>query len=220
MKDRTVNLVCERAAARRRPGPLAFVVAGLLSCGESVPPSSMMEAATPVFVGMVPGTDARVALVTSAHHARFYFCGGDSFYTTTTRWLVAPVDAVGAVAFGPTASVPWQVTASFDRDEVAGVLDRGDGLALLFSAARTTAGTLAGLYVVMAPCGQVGVIVTQAARNVAAVAQGACINADPSVPIIQVSPLMPIVAGANGTIAVTPAGTDTVFVHPATPPLD
>jgi hypothetical protein len=219
MKGRMVNLVSERTPAvrRRRATPMAFAVAGAVSCGQS--PAAKTEAA-PVFVGEVSGTDARVALVTSAHHARFYFCGGDSSYATSTRWLVAPVDAAGAVALGPTTSIPWQLSAQLGSDAVAGTVDRADGTPVAFTAVRAGAGTLAGLYEVMAPCGQVGVIVAQPARDVDAVVQGACINADPSVPIVQVSPLMPLVARADGTIAVVPGGADTAFVHAAAPPLD
>jgi hypothetical protein len=219
MKDRMVNLVRERVAAmrQRRPIALAFAIAGVLSCGGQSMPAA--EPA-PVFVGELPGTDARVALVTSAHRARFYFCGGDGSYATSTRWLIAPLDAGGSIAFAPTNVNPWQLSAQLTGDTVAGTVDRADGAPVAFTAGRTGAGTLAGLYEVMAPCGQVGVIIAQPARDVAAVAQGACINADPAVPIIQVSPLMPLAARADGTIAVVPTGADTTFVHAAAPPLD
>src|SRR6266571_2264201 len=38
-----------------------------------------------LYVGTVDGSDARVALVATAHHARIYFCGGPSSYMDLTR---------------------------------------------------------------------------------------------------------------------------------------
>src|SRR5262249_47731841 len=148
-----------------------------------------------------------------------YFCGGNDSYTTSTRWLVAPLDASGAVAFGPAGAVPWQLSASVAGDAVTRTLDRGDGAPVSFFATRAAPRTLAGLFEVMAPCGQVGVIVQQAAGD-AAIVQGACINADPTVPIVQVSPLGPVMPRGDGTLAVVPTGADTAFVHAAAPPVD
>jgi hypothetical protein len=171
-------------------------------------------------VGAVDGTDVRVAAVTSAHHARVYFCGGDSSYTTFTKWLVATRDDGGAVTFAGSATT-WRLSGAILGTSLAGSIDRGDGSLSSFAAAPAASGTLAGLYETMAPCGRVGVIVDQASPAATPIVQGACINADPSVPVVQVNPLMPLSLDANGALAVVPAGaSDTAFVHAAAPPVD
>lgn len=199
---------------------LPFIIAGAVACGQSSPTAGDIGVASSRFVGEVAGTDARLAVVTSQHHARLYFCGGDASYATSTRWLVAPFDASGAIALGPP-DAPWRIAASLFDGTIQGWIDRGDGEPVAFRGAAIAGDTLAGLYEAMAPCGKVGVIVAQPASGIDPIAQGACIPADPAGRIVQVNPLMPLAARADGSIAVMPAGAaDSAFVRAASPPAD
>jgi hypothetical protein len=192
----------------------------VFACGSSSSPPGDSAAATVRFVGVLPGTDVQMAAVTSEHHARLYFCGGDTSYATSTKWLVAPLDGAGAIALGPPDS-PWRLRATVVGGSLQGSIDRGDGLPAAFSAERVSESSLTGLYEANAPCGKVGVIVTQASGTDAAAVQGACIPTDSTVPIVQVNPLLPVALQGDGSLGVTPAGTtETAFVRAAAPPLD
>jgi hypothetical protein len=208
MSMRVVNLVSP------------FALASAVACGQSAPSGATSDTASARFVGEIPGTDVRMAAVASQHHMRLYFCGGDTSFADSSKWLIAPLDAGGAVTLGPPDS-PWRIDAAVHDGAIQGWVDRGDGVPVSFAAAKIAPNTLAGLYEAAAPCGKVGVIVTQASTEVGAVAQGACIPGDLTAPVVQVNPLMPLSLRGDGSIAVTPAGaTETSLVVPAAPPLD
>jgi hypothetical protein len=162
------------------------------------------------FTGKLDGTDARVAVVAGRAHARVYFCGGDATYMDLSRWIPGTFDVEGQFTPDATAAMGWQVHATVGDGVVTGSLATGDGGSHAFQAASVDVRTIAGLYEGMSPCGQVGVIVSQATPDEAPASQGACIGAasgSGSIDIHQVNPVAPLVRNSDGTIAVDVAGT-------------
>jgi hypothetical protein len=178
------------------------------------------EATPRVFTGEVAGTDAQVSAIVTSHHARLYFCGGASTYTTLSRWIPA-VTSRGEVTADETAGKGFSVRATLDGDELSGTLSTGDAGAYSFHAGVTNDGTVAGLYEATSPCGKVGVIVTQATAKDEPAAQGACIGTGNVVDIHQVNPVLPLVRTKDGSIRVVVDGSSTeVLVRAAAPPAD
>jgi hypothetical protein len=182
-----------------------FAACAVLGCGSSSAPSPPVR----VFTGQVDGTDVRVAVIATVHHARVYFCGGDSSYATATQWFPVNLPPSGQVA----SPQPVDGGPSFDGqigdDIVRGSLVFGDGGAHAFAATPVASGTIGGLYETTSPCGHVGLIVAQSSAASAPVGQGACIGspaANGASPVEQVTPLRPLARAANGTIRVTIAG--------------
>jgi hypothetical protein len=170
------------------------------------------------FTGTVEGTDARIGVVAAKHHARLYFCGGDSTYRTLSRWVPAVIDASGSLTPDPAAEMGWVVTGTLSDDAVDGSLRPGDATSYGFHAAPVDERTIAGLYEGTSPCGKVGVIVSQVSSSESPVAQGACITSsgDGTADIHQVNPVAPFERATDGTIAVEVSGTsETLRVTPA-----
>jgi hypothetical protein len=170
------------------------------------------------FTGTVEGTDARIGVVAAKHHARLYFCGGDSTYTMLSRWVPATIDSSGNLTPDPAAEMGWVVTGTISSDAVDGSLRPGDAASYRFHAAPVADGTIAGLYEGTSPCGKVGVIVSQGSSGESPVAQGACITSSGSgsADIHQVNPVGPLERDADETISVEVSGTsETLRVTPA-----
>jgi hypothetical protein len=198
------------------------IVVGALGCMSNSPPAtpSSPPAAPRMWVGEVAGTDARVAVVATEHKARVYFCGGDSSFATSSKWVVAPIEDSGSMA---ASSASWRIEGHADASGVRGWVDRGDGVRRTFEAAPVQPGTIAGLYETTAACGRVGVIVSQPTADATPVVQGACIGAptdgNPPATILQVNPIGPLARDADGSIAVQPVGqSEPAQVRPAAPP--
>ena len=170
------------------------------------------------FTGTVEGTDARIGVVAAKHHARLYFCGGDSTFATLSRWIPAGIDASGDLEPDPAAEMGWMVTGTLSSDAVDGSLRPGDAASYRFHAAPVDERTIAGLYEGTSPCGKVGVIVSQGSSSDSPVAQGACImsSGGGTADVHQVNPVAPFERAADGTIAVEVSGTnETLRVTPA-----
>ncbi len=161
------------------------------------------------FTGTVEGTDARIGVVAARRHARLYFCGGDSTYTTLSRWVPAVIDGAGELTPDPAAEMDWVVMGTIASGAVDGSLRPGDAAAHRFHADGVEDRTIAGLYEGSSPCGKVGLIVSQASPGEAPVAQGACITSfsDGTADVHQVNPVAPLDRAADGTIAVDVVGT-------------
>jgi hypothetical protein len=194
---------------RRVPAEWAFAAFVSLGCSSSSAPSaSAVQGSQPrVFTGQVDGTDARVAVVATTHHARVFFCGGDATYATSTHWFLVDIGPAGQVASPSDGGLSFngQVGDSVVRGSLVGV----DGRSHTFVASPISAGTIAGLYEATQPCGKVGLIVSQSSPTVAPTGQGACIGspgANGATPVEQVTPLRPLTRAADGTIRVTIAG--------------
>ncbi|HEX4447531.1 MAG TPA: hypothetical protein VH044_12370 [Polyangiaceae bacterium] len=186
---------------------LAVSLAGCGSSSEGGPPST--AAPSRVFVGVVEGTDVRVGIVATTHHARVFFCGGDVSYATLTHWIPsASLDPAGGALSQGHDAAGWSVDGKLDDGGATGTVVAGAAGTFSFHAAPVSAGTIAGLYEGAEPCGKVGLIVTQNGAVDEPAGQGAC------VPTVvgsmasneQVNPIRPLARAADGTIPVTVAG--------------
>jgi hypothetical protein len=170
-----------------------------------------------VFTGELEGTDARVAVIATEHHARMYFCGGDSTYTMLSRWVTADLAANGDVVADRSA-MAWSIHATAGPSTVSGTLSTGDASTYSFVAIAVEKKTIAGLYEAVSPCGKVGVIVSQKTEAETPVAQGACIG-NGNIDIHQVNPVLPLQRSADGAISVVVAGeAQEISVVPAAAP--
>jgi hypothetical protein len=179
---------------------------GCAGGGETAPKNT--EPSTPtVFTGQIEGTDARVAAVATATHARLYFCGGDSSYETLSRWVPADIGKSGALAPDEASAMGWVIQGTLRDGVLSGSLVAGDAGSYSFDAKPVDDRTLAGLYEATSDCGKVGVIVSQPSTKDTPQAQGACIsNGTVDVDIHQVNPVTPLVKDAKGAIRVTVEG--------------
>jgi hypothetical protein len=196
----------------------ACVTCGTVACSSS----SSSDSAPRVFTGQVNGTDARVAVVATTHHARVFFCGGASSFNDSTHWFSVDVGPTGLVA-SPSAGGLSFMGQVMDG-QVQGTFVAGDGQAHVFTAISVKTGTIAGLYEASGPCGQIGLIVAQDSPAAAPTGQGACIGspgANGTTPVEQVTPLRPLTRAADGTIRVMVAGsTAPIPAGPAAAPAD
>ncbi len=216
----------------RAPTPGAWAARGcaglafagcLLGCGSSSPGSAPGTTAAPlVFVGDVEGTDVRVGIVATRHHARVFFCGGDTSYATLTHWIPsASLDPGDGALTQASDTAGWSVNGTLDEGGATGTVVAGATGSFSFHAAPVAAGTIAGLYESTLPCGEVGLIVAQDSSGDAPTGQGACVPSAPggTASTEQVNPIRPITRAADGTIAVS-VGTTTTVVHAAAPPAE
>jgi hypothetical protein len=190
-----------------------------LGCGSSA--ASRPVAATRVYTGKVDGTDAQVAIVATSRHARIYFCGGDTTFPVLTRWFAVDVDPSGASHAPLSDAGAWSLDAQLGAADANGAIVVADGTRFTFRATPAGDGTIAGLYEAPAPCGKVGLIVSQSSAQSAPTGQGACIDASSAPSVEQVNPIMPLIRVADGSIRVQVLGaTGIVAVRPAAAPLD
>src|SRR5262245_23997997 len=207
-------LVMKNTFSSSKTGGCAWVVALALTafgCGETAPDPSGR-----VYTGDVPETDVRVGIIASAAHARVFFCGGASSYTTMTRWLNADVDSAHQLSLPSTPNQYWGLQGTVGDVVVSGSVDMLDGVVRPFRATLVGDRTISGLYEGTAGCGRLGLIVDQSTPDTAAVGQGACVGPQT---IEQVNPLEPIVRTPDGTIIVNVTNwTGEREVRPAAPP--
>jgi hypothetical protein len=195
---------------------LAAHVAAAAACGSS---SSPTPGASRVFVGQVEGSDARIGVVATDHHARIFFCGGNATYSAMTHWLASvPIDAHGGVS-PPADAAGWRVEGQVVQAGVSGTVTVAGGSTFTFHADPVAKGTIAGLYEGSGPCGKVGLIVAQGSTAETPVGQGACVPASGHADPEQVTPILPIARAADGTIPVVVAGAQ-LPVYPAAAPAD
>lgn len=208
---------------RRSATKWAFAACATFGCA-ACSSSSTPSAPPRVFTGEVDGTDARVGVVATAHHARVFFCGGDSSFATSTHWFQVDIGASGQVG----SPVPLDGGLSFGGQvgdaDVRGSFVTGDGKTHTFVASPVSAGTIAGLYEAPGPCGKIGLIVVQSSPAASPTGQGACVGmpgANGATPVEQVTPLRPLTRAADGTIRVVIAGsTAPIAAGPAAAPAE
>jgi hypothetical protein len=203
------------SSQRSCPTALAFTIAlTAFACGGRDP-----EATAHVYTGDVTGTDVRVGIIASAHHARVFFCGGATSYMTMTRWLNADIDVAHKFSLPTTPHQYWGLQGEVGDVEIAGSVDMGDATPRPFRATVVSERTISGLYEGTAGCGRLGLIVVQPTPDMPAIGQGACVGTGTT--LEQVNPLDPIVRTPDGTITVNVTNwTGERQVHPATPPAD
>jgi hypothetical protein len=97
-----------------------------------------------------------------------------------------------------------------------GEVELGDDVTRSVLAEEVEPSTLAGLYEGKADCGRLGLIVTQATKDAAPTAQGACTNTKGKPPQ-QVKPIAPITSEAGKIRVHTPGGGGdaTMLLQPA-----
>jgi hypothetical protein len=201
---------------------LAACAAGCASSASSAPvPAASSTAPAPrVFIGEVTGSDARVGVVATDHHARIYVCGGDASYTTMTHWLPSvPIDVVRGALSQDGGTTDWSVEAQVSDSGVSGSLAVAGGATFPFHAERVAAGTIAGLYEAVGACGKIGLIVTQGSSSETPLGQGACLPVSGAPNAEQVNPIRPIDRAADGTISVVVDGAP-IVLRPAAAPAD
>ncbi len=193
---------------RTPPPALAlFLAVTAVGCGSSG--TAPAPAPRLVFTGEVAGTDARLAVVATAGHARFYFCGGATSYPTMTTWFATTRHPDGAIDL-PDGSTPgFVLSGDVGQDSVSGSITRTGDLPKTFTASRIPSRSIAGLYEGTSGCGHVGVIVADESPPAPPVVQGACIGSSSSAPSIeQVNPLGALELTASGTLRVVVAGSN------------
>lgn len=158
-------------------------------------------------VGAVDDSDILLGAVVDGRRARLFFCGGESSYTTATRWVVVDLDADGGFDFD---EMDLRATGRLRSESLRGQWSAGDETHD-FTAQPIRADTIAGLYEGTAECGRIGLIVTQGAAGDEASAQGACVG--PGHLPKQVHPILPV-ALERGEIRVAIGG-DESRVRPA-----
>jgi len=167
-----------------------------------LPSPTPSPATTRVFVGEVTGTDAQVAVIATASHARLYFCGGDMSFATMTHWIPSAMLGGSQITPAPADSGGWSVAGQVDESGANGTVVMGAAGTFSFQANPVAQATIAGLYEAQGPCGHLGVIVSQASPGAAATTQGACLPAVGMgmASVEQVNPIHPVERTTDGSI--------------------
>ena len=175
----------ERAAARLF-GAAALACASLACSDESA--SKHAEPSPSTWVGEVEGSDVKVALAERDGTFTLFFCGGDDSYMTNTRWFAEDALPNAALSFTDGG---WSVNGGIEKGVASGSVQTETDAARGWTAARVDPTTIAGLYAGVAPCGKLGLIVTQATADDEPSGQGACLRVEASGMIVveQVNPV-------------------------------
>jgi hypothetical protein len=191
-----------RASRYRRLLGVALVSCSASGCGNDAK-THALEPAPQVWIGEVQDTDVKVALADRKTSVALFFCGGNDSYAGSTRWFAEGASLEHAFSFKSGA---WSVDGAVDGAVARGnvQIDTNDPEPWITRA--PDAGTLAGLYEGEAPCGKLGLIVTQQRPQDSPTGQGACLRVDgDSVVVEQVNPVRLAAQSAEREIAVTVA---------------
>ena len=191
----------------------------LLACGEDGAESPGLEApGAQIWVGALDETDAKVGVVLEHGEAVLFLCGGESSYPVLTRWFSGQSDLESAFSFEVAG---FRVDGEPAGDALEGsVMREGEG-GIAWRAEPAIPGTLTGLYSGQAPCGRVGLIVSQPSAEDEPTGQGACVRfVDGQISVEQVNPVLPL-AKLDDFIRVTVASDpdQEVTVRPVAPAL-
>lgn len=179
-----------KAGALRAESLLCAAVLACFAAGCAGDESPRRAEPSPrAWVGEVQGTDIKVALADRGDSVALFFCGGDDSYTDSTRWF-----SEGALLGEPFSFTEdgWSIDGGIDERVFSGSLktDIETDIARNWMAEPVAPGTVAGLYEGDAPCGKLGLIVTQATVDDAPTGQGACLRVENSDVIVeQVNPV-------------------------------
>ena len=161
------------------------------------------EPAPKVWIGEVQDTDVKVALADRKESVALFFCGGDASYTTSTRWF-----AEGALLNAPFSftSSGWSVDGDVAGTVAQGSVQIDASTGRAWTAESANSETIAGLYEGSAPCGKLGLIVTQRRPEDAPTGQGACVQVEGDAVLVeQVNPVRLEPQGVAREISVTVA---------------
>jgi len=194
-------------------GSITPAASAMASAGSSAATTNSGAAARAQWVGVVEGTDVRMAMIVGPGKARVYFCGGELSYANATRWIEFPYDGGEHIEF---EDGDWHLHGHLLLARLKGEVELGDHVERAVRADVARPGTLAGLYEGEADCGRVGLIVIQSSGAEPALAQGACTNLrDASSRPIEA--ILPVAAEAGGIRVRLSDDSDTpILLHAAT----
>lgn len=197
------------ARMRSSKAPAALLACFALGC------SGDPEPEPGVWVGEIEDTDVKVALADKGGGAMvLFFCGGDESYATGTRWF--PEGVLRAQPFSFTEG-DWHVEGVIEAGVARGTVSSDDSSSRSWLAASTDSSTIAGLYEGTAPCGKLGLIVTQRGPKDEPRGQGACLRVEGERAVVeQVNPIRLAEGSLTREIAVTVASApeQEFTVHP------
>jgi hypothetical protein len=181
-------------------GPSA-VACLALGCSGDPEPSPAGQSPN-AWVGAVEGSDVKVGLANQDGMVLLFFCGGSDSYASHTRWFTG--DGVRPDPFS-FAEAGWSIEGAIGSDgSITGTLRTESDDAGSWSAEPVAPRTLAGLYEGAAPCGRLGLIVTQATTRDEPSGQGACLRVEGELAIVeQVNPVRLEWAGSERELLVT-----------------
>ena len=181
---------------------VATVACSTFGCGNDTK-THPHEPAPQVWIGEVLDTDVKVALADRKTSAALFFCGGDDSYATRTRWFAEGASLQKPFSF---ETGEWSVDGAVDGAVARGNVQVGKHEPEPWTVRAPDPGTIAGLYEGEAPCGKLGLIVTQQRAQDSPSGQGACLRIDgDSIVVEQVNPVRLELQGAERGIAVTVA---------------
>jgi len=173
-----------------------------LGCSAETQPDASQSLPS-VWVGAVQGTEVKVAVVDRNGAVELFFCGGPDSYATKTRWF-----AQGALRADPFSftSGGWTVEGVVREGGASGSVQAANDAPADWSAKVADPATIAGLYEGSAPCGKLGLIVTQPTVEDEPTGQGACLQVEGErVTVEQVNPVRLTLGSAKDEILVTVA---------------
>jgi hypothetical protein len=181
-------------------GPSA-VACLALGCGSDPEPSPPVPGPN-AWVGAVEGSDVLVGLANHDGKVSLFFCGGSDSYATRTRWFTG--DGVLTASFSFTEE-GWSIEGvAGSEGPITGSVQTETDDAGRWSAEPVSPETMAGLYEGVAPCGRLGLIVTQATARDEPSGQGACLRVEGERTIVeQVNPVRLEWAGSVRELLVT-----------------
>jgi hypothetical protein len=188
---------------------LAFAVVG---CGDDSEPKEAEIDLPRVWVGEVADSDVRVGLTFEDGRTNVFFCGGARSLATSTRWFSGDALLDDGLSF---TEAGWSVNASVDGSSVVGTVEPGGTGALDWVAREIAPETSAGLYEGEAPCGKLGLIVTQASKDDEPSGQGACMGIEGETLIVeQVNPVFERISELEIPVTVESLPGDEFTVRP------
>lgn len=153
---------------------LTGLAAGCEESSTASPPGQPSEPAAALYLGIVDGTETRIAIAQGGSELTAYACGHGATLDEHTRWFSGELDGGDGGAAELTAD-GWQLHVFADPASMRGELIAPDGRALAWTAARARLDpeSEVGLYESFDTGCRSGVIVWEAIPGDACGAQGA-----------------------------------------------
>jgi hypothetical protein len=186
--------------AKHGLGAMTLAVFTLGCSAETKPGAS--QSLPSVWVGAVQETEVKVALVDRNGAVELFFCGGPDSYATKTRWFAEGALRADRFSF---MSGGWTVEGVVREGGASGSVQTASDAPADWTAEVADSATIAGLYEGSAPCGKLGLIVTQPTAEDEPTGQGACLQVEGErVTVEQVNPVR-LTRSAQSEISVTVA---------------
>jgi hypothetical protein len=184
MKPRKARSVRIGRAVLR--GCAAALACFSLGCSGDAEPDPAEQSAH-MWFGEVQDSDVKVGLAEQDGTVTLFFCGGDTSYTTDTHWFADRALLSEPFSFSEDG---WSVDGAMKNGILSGSVQSAVAESREWTAAPADSTTLAGLYVGAAPCGKLGLIVSQSRQDAEATGQGACLRVEGETAVVeQVNPV-------------------------------